>query len=131
MASYRRAVATRNLVADYEGDALNSGSIQLRSSAQPTNVDDAAVGTLLATLLYAATAFGAPSSGVATAAAITSDTNVDNSGTVDHARQLDSGAAIHSDADCGTATESFVFDNDVFVAGGTAAASSLTLTAAI
>ena len=129
--AYRRATATRNSVADTEGDLLNSGTIQFRTGAPPTNVDDAASGTLLGTATYAATAFGSPSTGVVTAAAITSDTSADNSGTAGHARQLTSGAAIHSDATCGQGSGDFNFDNNVIVAGGTIAVSSLTLTAAI
>lgn len=129
--TYRRATATRNSVADTEGDLLNSGTIQIRTGAQPTNVGDAAQGTLLGTLTFSATAFGAPSTGVVTAAAITSDTNADASGTAGHARLLTSGAAIHSDATCGQGSGDFNFDNNVIVAGGTIAASSLTLTAPI
>jgi hypothetical protein len=45
--AYRRATATRNAVADAEGDLLDGGSI-------------AAGGTLLGTLTFNATAFGAP-----------------------------------------------------------------------
>ena len=126
--AYRRATATRNSVADTEGDLLNSGSIQIRTGAQPTNVDDAASGTLLATLTFAATAFGAPSTGVVTAGAIGSDTNADASGTAGHARLLTSGAAIHSDATCGQGSGDFNFDNSSIVAGGTVAVSALTLT---
>jgi hypothetical protein len=118
-------------VVDTEGDLLNGGSIQIRTLSQPTNVDDAAQGTLLGTVLFSATAFGAPSTGVVTAAAITSDTNADNSGTAGHARLLTSGAAIHSDATCGQGSGDFNFDNNVIVAGGTIAVSSLTLTAPI
>ncbi len=129
--TYRRSTATRNAVADAEGDLLNSGSIQIRTGPQPTNVGDAAQGTLLGTLLFSATAFGAPATGVVTAAAITSDVNADNSGTAQHARLLDSGAAIHSDASCGQGSGDFNFDNAVIVAGGTIAVSSLTLTAPI
>lgn len=129
--TYRRSTATRNAVADTEGDLLNSGSIQIRSGAQPTNVGDAAQGTLLGTLLFSATAFGAPATGVVTAAAITSDINADNSGTAGHARLLDSGAAIHSDASCGQGSGDFNFDNAVIVAGGTIAVASLSLTAPI
>ncbi len=126
--AYRRATATRNSVADTEGDLLNSGTIQIRTGAQPTNVDDAAGGTLLGTLGFAATAFGAPSTGVVTAGAISSDTNADNSGTAGHARLLTSAPAIHSDATCGQGSGDFNFDNAVIVAGGTIAVSSLTLT---
>lgn len=129
--AYRRATATRNSVADTEGDLLNSGTIQIRTGAQPTNVDDAATGTLLGTLTFSATAFGAPSTGVVTAASITSDTNADASGTAGHARLLTSGAAIHSDATCGQGSGDFNFDNSSIVVGGTIACASLTLTAPI
>lgn len=129
--AYRRATATRNSVADTEGDLLNGGTIQIRTGAQPTNVDDAAQGTLLGTLTFSATAFGAPSTGVVTAAAITSDTNADASGTAAHARLLTSGAAIHSDCTCGQGSGDINFNNNVIVAGGTIAISSLTLTAPV
>lgn len=129
--TYRRATATRDAVANTEGDLLNTGTIQIRTGAQPTNVADAAAGTLLGTLTFSATAFGAPSTGVVTAAAITSDTNADASGTAGHARLLDSVAAIHSDATCAQGSGDFNFDNSVIVAGGTIAVSSLTLTAPI
>ena len=129
--AYRRATATRNSVIDTEGDLLNSGTIQIRTGSQPTNVDDAATGTLLGTLTFSATAFGSPSTGVVTAASITSDTSADASGTAGHARLLTSGAAIHSDATCGSGSGDFNFDNNVIVAGGTIAVSSLTLTAPI
>lgn len=129
--TYRRSTATRNAVANAEGDLLDGGSIQIRTGAQPTNVGDAAGGTLLGTLTFSGTAFGAPSTGVVTAAAIGSDTSADNSGTAGHARLLDSGAAIHSDASCGQGSGDFNFDNNVIVAGGTIACSSLTLTTPI
>ena len=129
--AYRRATATRNSVADTEGDLLNSGTIQFRTGSQPTNVDDAAGGSLLGTCTYSATAFGAPSTGVVTAAAITSDTSADASGTVAHARILTSAPAIHSDATCAAGSGDFNFDNATIVAGGTIAVSSLTLTAPI
>jgi len=127
--AYRRAVATRDAVANAEGDLLDGGTIQIRSGAQPATPDTAASGTLLGTLTFSGTAFGAPSTGVVTAAAIASDTNADASDTAGHARLIDSGAAIHSDATCGQGTGDFNFDNAVIVAGGTIAVSSLTLTA--
>lgn len=129
--AYRFATATRNLAANAIADALNSGTIQFRTGPQPTNVGDAASGTLLGTVSFGATAFGSPSTGVKTANSITSDTSADNSGTVQHARLLDSGAAIHSDADCAQGSGSFNFDNSVIVAGGVIAVSSLTITVPI
>lgn len=127
----RLATATRNKAADAAVDALDvggAGSIQIRSGAQPTNVADAAQGTLLGTLTFSATAFGNAATGVATANAITSDTNADNSGTAGHARLLDGGGAIHSDCTCGLGSGDINFDNNVIVAGGTLAISSMTYT---
>ena len=126
--AYRLSTAARNLAVDAVGDALNSGTIQIRTGAQPTNVGDAAQGTLLGTLGFSVTAFGAPATGVVTAAAISSDTNADASGTAGHARLLDSIAAIHSDATCGQGSGDFNFDNSNIVLGGTIAVSSLSIT---
>ncbi len=127
----RLATATRNLAANAVGDALNSGTIQIRTTAQPTNVADAAGGTLLGTLTFGATAFGSASTGVKTANAITSDTSADNSGTAAHARILDSGAAIHSDCTCAQGSGDINFDNSSIVAGGVIAISSMTITVPI
>lgn len=124
----RLATATRNALANTLGDALDSGSIQVRTGSQPATPDTAASGTLLGTLAYPNPAFGAPSTGVVTANAITSDTSADASGTAGHVRQLDSGAAIHSDATCGQGSGDFNFDNSVIVSGGVIAVSSLTMT---
>jgi hypothetical protein len=125
----RQATATRQAVNDARVDLLDNGTIQIRTGAQPATADTAASGTLLGTLTFGATAFGATnSSGVATANAITSDTSADASGTAGHARILTSGAAIHSDATCGQGTGDLSFDNSVIVSGGTIAISALTWT---
>jgi hypothetical protein len=124
----RLATASRNLAVDAVGDALNSGTIEIYVGSQPTNVSDAPSTSKLGTLTFSATAFGSPSNGVVTAAAITSDTNADASGTAGYARLMTSGAAVHSDATCGQGSGDFNFDNAVIVSGGTIAVSSLTLT---
>lgn len=123
----RRSTASRNAAVNADGDLLNSGTIQIRTGAQPINVADAAAGTLLATLTFAATAFGAAATGVKTANAITSGTAA-ASGTAGHARVLTSGAAIHWDATCGQGSGDISFDNSAVVSGGTVAISSMTLT---
>jgi hypothetical protein len=124
----RLATATRNAACDAAVDLLDSGTIQIRTGAQPTNVGDAAAGDLLGTLTFGGTAFGNASTGVATANAITSDTSADNSGTAGHARILTSAPAIHSDCTCGQGSGDIDFDNAVVVAGGTIAISSMTWT---
>ena len=132
MPSYRLATAQRDNAVNPVGDALNNGQIQIRTGAQPTNVADAAGGTLLSEHGFSATAFGAAATGVKTANAIAADTIL-ASGTADHARFLTSVPAIHSDADVGMAgpSPSIVVDNDEFVLGGTATFTSLTMTCPI
>jgi hypothetical protein len=73
-------------------------------------------------------AFGAAASGVATASAITSDTNVDASGTAAHFRIKDSNAVVILQGTVGTSGADINFNTVTFVAGATAAISSLTLT---
>lgn len=128
--AYRLATATRNAACDANVDLLDSGTIEVRTGAQPTNVGDADSGTLLGTLTFSATAFGAAATGVATANSITSDSDADASGDAGNVRIKTSGAAIHSDAVAGEAadTPDVEFDNKSIVAGGTIAISSLTIT---
>lgn len=130
--AFRLSTASRNAACDAIVDLLDvgvgDGTFQIRTGVQPTNVGDAAAGTLLGTLTFSATAFGAAATGVATAAAITSDTNADASGTAAHARILNADGTIHSDADCAQGSGSISFDNSVCVAGGTIACSSMVIT---
>jgi hypothetical protein len=133
--AYRLATDTRNKAADAIVDDLDAGAgagtIAIRTGAQPTNVGDADTGTLLGTLTFSDPAFGAAATGTATASAITSDTNADASGTAGHARLKDSDGNIHSDMTCGLGSGDLSFDNNVIVAGGTIAISSLTVTVPI
>ncbi len=132
--SYRLSTATRNAACDAIVDLLDVGgvaTIQIRTGVQPTNVSDAAQGTLLGTLTCSATAFGSASTGVATAAAITSDTSADASGTAGHGRFLNGDGTIHSDGDAAQGSGTINFDNSVIVAGGIIAASSWTVTVPI
>jgi hypothetical protein len=128
--TYRRAMATRNAVNDTEFNLLNSGTIEFWTGAQPGSVGGSESGnTKCATCTFGSTAFNASSSGSKTATSITSDTNAAASGTVQHAVLKTSAPAVHSDASCGLGSGDFNFDNNVIVAGGTVAVSSLTATA--
>ena len=129
--TYRLSTAARNAACDAIVDLIDvggAGSIRIRTGSQPTNVGDADSGTLLGTLAFSATAFGAASTGVATAASITSDTNADASGTAAHFRIYKGDGNIHSDGTCGQGTGDLSFDNNVIVAGGTIAITSFTIT---
>lgn len=133
--TYRLSTDTRNKACDAIVDDLDAGAgagtIAIRTGAQPTNVGDADSGTLLGTLTFSDPAFGAAATGVATASAITSDSNADASGTAGHARLKDSDGNIHSDCTCGQGSGDINFDNNVIVAGGTIAITSMTITVPI
>ena len=129
--AYRLGTTARNAACDgvVDGiDAGGTGTIMIRTGAQPTNVSDAPGGTLLGTLTFSATAFGAASSGTATANSITSDTNADNSGTAGRFIIRTGGGVNHSDGTCGLGSGDLSFDNNVIVAGGTIAITSFTVT---
>lgn len=132
--TYRLSTNSRNKACDAIVDEIDAGSgagtIAIRTSTQPTNVGDADQGTLLGTLTFSDPAFGNSATGVATASAITSDTNADASGTAGHFRIKDSNAAIHSDGTCGLGSGDMSFDNNVIVAGGTIACTAMTVTVA-
>lgn len=133
--TYRLSTDTRNKACDAIVDDIDAGAgagtIAIRTGAQPTNVGDADSGTLLGTLTFSDPAFGAASSGAATAAGITSDTSADASGTAGHFRIKDSDGNIHSDGTCGQGSGDLSFDNATIVAGGTVAISSMTVTVPI
>lgn len=125
-------MAARNAMCDALVDLVDGGSgagtIQIRTGAAPTNVADANSGTLLATLTFSDPAFGAASSGVATASAITSDSSIDATGTAGHFRIFDSAGTCIAQGSCGTSGADINFDSVSFVAGGVCAISSLTVT---
>ena len=133
--AYRLSTDTRNKSCDAIVDDIDTGGgagkILIRTGVQPTNVGDPDTGTLLGTCVFSATAFGAASVGVATAAAITSDSSADASGTAGHFRIKDFADAIHSDGTCGQGTGDISFDNSVVVAGGVIAISSISVTVPI
>jgi hypothetical protein len=129
--AFRLSTAARNAAANGAIDLLNTGgagTIRVLTSTQETNVGDADSGTLLGTLTFSATSFGAASTGVKTANSITSDSSADNSGTAGHFRLYTGTPAINSDGTCGQGTGDMSFDNSVIVAGGVIACSSFTVT---
>jgi hypothetical protein len=131
LATYRLGTTARNAAADGIVDAIDTGgagTIQIRTGTQPTNVSDAPTGTLLGTCTFSATAFGSASSGVATASSITSDTSADASGTAGYFVIKNGAGTNHSDGTCGTSGADMNFDNNVIVAGGTIAITSMTVT---
>ena len=91
---------------------------------------DTAVGAqvLLATLTFSATAFGAASSGVATANAITSDSSADATSTATWFRIASGGGTTQMDGTVGTATSDLILNTVSIVTGAVVSISSGTYT---
>lgn len=121
--------AVASAMADVIGDQLDSGTIKIYDGTIPTNADTA-VGAqnLLATLTFNAAAFPAASNGVLTAAAITSDSSADATGTAAWARIATSGGTTVMDVTVGTSGEDLNFNTVSFQSGATVAITSLTIT---
>ena len=133
--SLRLSTTVRNNACNAVVDSIDAGSgagaLKIYTGAQPTAVSDNPTGTLLGTLPFSDPAFGNASTGVATASAITSDTSADNSGTAGHACIFDSDNNPLMDMTCGLGSGDLNFDNNVIVAGGIIAVSSMTVTVPI
>lgn len=121
MANVRLASAAQQAAGDAIVDLIDiggAGTIQIRSGTQPATANDAATGSLLATLTWSATAFGDTSTGgVVTAATITEDTYADTTGTASWARVLSGGGATIFDCDVGT-TDATILLNSVNLVEG-------------
>lgn len=130
--SLRLGTTARNAACNAIVDTIDQGSaagtLKIYTGSQPATVADNPSGTLLGTCTFSDPAFGNAATGVATASAITSDTNADNSGTAGHGAIFDSDNNPLMDMTCGMGSGDINFDNNVIVAGGTIAISSMTLT---
>lgn len=130
------AQAAVDAVVDLLDAGAGAGYIEIRTGSQPATVATAASGTLLATLPLSDPAFGAASSAspsVATASAITSDTNADASGTAGWFRAYDSNAVARIDGAITTTavgTGDMLLDDTNIVAGGTVAITAWTVSMA-
>ena len=120
--------AAVNAVAGLLDGGSSNANIYVRTGAAPTNTTDADSGTLLATLPMSDPAFGSATGGTAAANAITSDTNIAATGTVGHFRAKDSNGVTVLQGSCGTSGADINFDSVSFIACGTCAITSLTLT---
>lgn len=104
--------AAANAAADAVVDLLNSGKLQIYDGTQPVTADTAiGAQNLLAELTLNATAFGDASAGVATAGAITPDSDANYTGTAAWFRVL-------------TSTDGKTFDGSVGLANKTITAAT-------
>jgi len=131
MATFRLGTTMRNNACNGVVDTVDQGSgagkCKIYTGALPGSVGGT-YGTLLGTLTFSDPAFGNAATGVATASAITSDTNADASGTAAAFTITDSDDNVLCDGDANTSGASMNFDNTTVVAGGTLAISSMTVT---
>lgn len=102
----RIPTAARNAACDAVVDLADAGAgaatIEIRTGSQPANANDAATGTLLATLTCADPAFGSASTGVATLAGVPLSTSGVAAGTAGWFRMKDSTGATVMDGSVGT-----------------------------
>jgi hypothetical protein len=105
----RLATATRNSACDAVADLVDGGpaggTIKIYTGSQPATANDAASGTLLATITLADPGYGAASSGVVTLLGVPLSVAAVASGTAGWARFADSAGAT-------------VFDGSVTATGG-------------
>jgi hypothetical protein len=127
--AFEGALASRNAAVNAVTALCNSGFVEVYSGTRPATPDTALSGnTLLATLTFGATAFGAGSSGVATANAITSGIAVATN-TAAWARVYRSdGSTVVGDCNVGTSGSDMNFPTLSFVIGEIISCTSLTLT---
>lgn len=115
-------------------DAGTAAIIEIYDGSQPTDPDTAVGAQVkLATLTMNATAFGSVSDAapgaIMTAAAITSDSSADATGTAAWFRMLtQAGGSVIMDGSVGTGTHDMVFNTVAFTAGSTIAITAMTVT---
>lgn len=115
-------------------NVTTAGSIKIWTGAMPADCETADSGTRLATLPLSTTAFPAsatstsPAGAIATANAITSDTNAAATGTAGYFRAYDSAGVCVIQGDCGTSNSDMILNTTSIVAGATVSCSSWTVT---
>lgn len=121
------ATASRNTMISALAALMNGGTIQIRSGSRPASANDAATGSLLATVVLENPAFGSPSSGAVSLADPDAVTGA-AAGTATWFRALDSSAAPVMDGavsatggggDLQLATTSISVGLSVDITGGT------------
>lgn len=133
MAIVRSSTAARNAQVNAITALIDAGAgpgvMEIRSGIQPSSAQDAATGSLLGTVTFSDPAFAAASEGQATANAIASDTNADNSGQASWARVKDSNGNTVQDYDVTDAggNGTVKLNNVNIVAGGSIAVTSMTI----
>jgi hypothetical protein len=125
--SLRLNDAFRNDLADRLAVIFASGSIEVRTGAQPADPDDAASGTLLATISLPATPFGAAASGAVAKSGTWSGVAVAD-GTAGWARFKNAAGTRTFDCSVAESAADLIIDDDAIVTGGQVTVTSFTYT---
>ena len=126
----QESTTTQNAMVDALTALANSGYLRIYDGSQPANANTAvSTQTLLAELRFGATAFGASSSGTATANAITADSSANATGTAAWFRVLESdGTTVLWDGSVGTSGADLNLNTTSIVSGATVSITSMTFT---
>lgn len=125
--SLRLNDAFRNDLADRLAVIFASGSVEIRTGAQPADPDDAASGSLLATIPLPATPFGAAASG-AVAKSGTWTVVASGTGTAGWARFKNAAGTRTFDVSVAESAADMIIDDDAIVSGGQVTVTSFTYT---
>lgn len=110
-------------------DTGGAGTLRIYAGTIPTDADTAISGqTVLSEHTLSATAFGAASNGVATAAAIGSDTSANATGTAAFFRITNGSGTTIMDGTVDTATADLIVNTTAFVSGANVDINSFTVT---
>lgn len=125
--------AARNAACDAVTALVNAGgagTLRIYSGTMPADANAAlSSNTLLAQLTMSATSFGAASSGVATANAITADSSADATGTATFFRILaGNGTTVVIQGSVGTSAADLILNSTSITVGAAVSVSALTYT---
>ncbi|MFA5186351.1 MAG: hypothetical protein WC551_07750 [Patescibacteria group bacterium] len=120
----------RNAMVDNFCAQHNSGTVNIYAAnvGVPADADAANTNTLLCTLTFGSTAFGAASGGVATANSISQDTDADATGTAAFARTAASGGTVLGQWSVGTSGAEINLNTLSIVQHATVSITSMTIT---
>jgi len=117
----------RNALADRLAVIFASGSVELRTGAQPADPDDAASGTLLATITLPATPFAAAAGGAVAKNGTWSGAAV-ATGTAGWARIKNAAGTASFDVSVAESAADMIIDDDAIVSGGQVTVTAITYT---
>lgn len=123
----RKNEALRTKQADDFADLWDGGTIQIRTGGQPADPDDAASGTLLATINLPTPAFGAAAAGVVGMTGTWQGSAVATN-TAGWARFINAGATRTFDCTVAEIGGDLTIDDDAIVSGGIVTVTAFTFT---